>query len=103
MQGLFQSSALQIANRWMEKARAYGPVDIDHGRDPGSITQRSLWLRLMQMLAKIARDARPQDVMVGSFDHVDRVDLNISEMLDGGPRRVRPIAERFRNVETLRV
>jgi hypothetical protein len=40
----------------------------------------------LQMLALIVGNSGPQDVMVAAFDHVDRVDLHITEMPDRGGR-----------------
>ena len=51
-------------------------------------------LGLTQMLAAIARDARPQDVVMAALDHVDRVDLHIAEVLDRAAGRLGAIAER---------
>jgi hypothetical protein len=50
-------------------------------------------LRLPQMLAPIVRDAREQDVMMTPFDDVNRVDLDIAEMLDRGARCLGASAE----------
>jgi hypothetical protein len=58
-------------------------------------------LRLAQMLAPVAGDARVEDVMVRALDHVDRVDLHVAQMLDRGARRLRPVAERRRRIEAL--
>src|ERR1700679_218681 len=40
--------------------------------------------------------------MVAALDDVDRVDLNIAEMLDSGAGRLRSVAKGRRGVETLR-
>ena len=39
---------------------------------------------------------------MAALDHVDRVDLHVAEMLDGGARRLGPVAERRVLVEPLR-
>src|SRR5690606_12011470 len=44
----------------------------------------------------------PQDVVVAALDHVDGVDLHVTEMLDGGPGRRRAGPERLAGVEPLR-
>jgi hypothetical protein len=59
-------------------------------------------LSLAQMLASIFGNARIEDVVVAAFDHVDGVDLHIAKMLDGGGRRLRPVAERRARFEPLR-
>jgi hypothetical protein len=58
-------------------------------------------LGLAQILAPVARNARIQHVVVRALDHVDRIDLDVAEMLDRGARRLRTGAERCRHVESL--
>ena len=53
-------------------------------------------LRLPQMGALIARNARIENMMVGALDHMDGVDLDIAEMGDRGRDRRRAVAERRR-------
>ena len=59
-------------------------------------------LRLMEMFAPVAGNARKENVVVAARDHVDGVDLHIAEMLDRGGRPLRPLAERRGGVEPLR-
>ena len=60
-------------------------------------------LGLVQVLAAILGNAREEDVMVAALDDVDGVDLHVAQVLDRGPRRLSPAAERRRLVEPLRV
>src|SRR5262245_29410980 len=57
----------------------------------------------MQMGALVSRDTREQNVVVATLDHVDRVDLDVAQVLYRGPRRLGPAAERHGRVEPLRV
>src|ERR1043165_424610 len=56
----------------------------------------------MQVLAAISGNARVEDLVVGALDHMDRIDLDVAEMLDRSARRPRPVAERCALVEPLR-
>ena len=58
-------------------------------------------LRVVKIAAPIVRNARPEDVMVAAFDHIDRVDLHIAEMLHRGLRRFGSVAEGRRRIEAL--
>jgi hypothetical protein len=53
-------------------------------------------LRLAQILAAIAGNAGPENMMVTALDDVDGVDLDIAEMLDGIRNCLRACAERLR-------
>jgi hypothetical protein len=55
----------------------------------------------MQVLAPVAGDARPENVVMATLDHIDRIDLHITQMLNGNARGLRPVAKRFANVESL--
>ena len=44
--------------------------------------------------APVRRNARVEDLVVAALDHVDRVDLHVSQVLDRGARRRGPRAER---------
>src|SRR6185437_5084570 len=55
------------------------------------------------MFPAISGDAAPQDVMMATLDHMDRVDLEIAEMFDRRARGVGTVAERLCLVEVLRV
>ena len=59
-------------------------------------------LRALQVLAPVLRNARVQDLVMASLDDVDRVDLHVTEVLDGGAHRPRAIAERRGLIEPLR-
>ncbi len=45
-------------------------------------------LRVVEVLAPVRRDAGVEDVMVGALDHVNRVDLHVTEVLDRRTRRL---------------
>ena len=60
-------------------------------------------LRLLQMFAPVGRDARVKNVMMAPLDHMDRVDLQITQMRDGCGRRLRARTERFARVQALGV
>ena len=62
-------------------------------------------LRLVQMVFAIPRNARPQDVMVAAFDHLDGVDLHVPKMLYRLPDGIGAVARRCERrglVQTLR-
>jgi hypothetical protein len=59
-------------------------------------------LRLAQVVAPVFRNARLQDVVMATLDHVDRVDLHVAEMLDRRARGRGTVAERRVLVEPLR-
>src|SRR5262249_19171184 len=40
----------------------------------------------LQMRARVTGDTAIEDMMVAAFDHIDRVDLHVAEMLDREPR-----------------
>ena len=58
-------------------------------------------LGLPQIGAAIGGDAVIENVMVAALDHVDRVDLHITEMLHRRRDRLRSGAKRLRRVEPL--
>jgi hypothetical protein len=58
-------------------------------------------LSLAQMVALVPRNARVKNVVMTTFDHVDRVDLHVAEMLDRCARGRGSIAERRVFVEPL--
>ena len=53
----------------------------------GRPTTSNPW-SLAQMRATVVWNAREEDVVVTALDHVDRVDLHVAQVLDGGPNRV---------------
>src|ERR1700754_2045289 len=55
----------------------------------------------VQVLAAIGGYAAPEDVVVAALDDIDRVDLDIAQMLDGGLRCARPGPERLGPVQPL--
>ena len=59
-------------------------------------------LRLAQVIALVCGNAGIQNMMVAALDDVDGVDLHVAEVLDGGLRRLRAVAERRARVEPLR-
>ena len=59
-------------------------------------------LGMMQIRASIVGNAIPQDVVMAALDHMDGVDLDVTEMLDRGLRRLRPSAERGFAIKPLR-
>ena len=58
-------------------------------------------LRLSEVSAPVARDARPQDVVVAAFDHIDRVNLHIAQMFHRCWYCLRSGPERCEFIETL--
>jgi len=54
-----------------------------------------------QIRAAISGNTVPQNVVMAALDDVDRVDLHIAKMVDGGGDRLRSISERSRRVELL--
>ena len=58
-------------------------------------------LRPVEVGAAIARNAGEQDVVMASLDDVDRVDLDVAEMLGRQPRRLGTVAEWRGDVESL--
>ena len=55
----------------------------------------------MQILAAITRDARPKNMMMAAFDHINGVDLQISQMLYGRESGFWAVAKRRRLIEAL--
>ena len=78
-----------------------GHADIGQGMRPvfehGFVDR----LRLGQVAAAVGRDAGIEDVMMAALDHVDRVNLDVAEMFDRTPRRLRPGAERVGDIQRL--
>jgi hypothetical protein len=60
-------------------------------------------LSMRQVLTGIRRNAIEQNVMVASFDDVDRVNLHIAQLFNGLTNCCRPIAERIPSTESLRM
>jgi hypothetical protein len=58
-------------------------------------------LHLLQIEATILRDAGVEDVVMAALDHVDGVDLHVTELLDRGEGGSGPLAERRVAVEPL--
>ena len=58
-------------------------------------------LGMMQIRAPIIGNAIPEDVMMAALDHMNGVDLHITEMLDRGLRGLRAVAERRLGIEPL--
>ena len=58
-------------------------------------------LRLVQIATRVGRDARKEYVMMAAFDHIDRIDLHIPQVLDRQLRRLGVIAERCTSIQPL--
>ena len=58
--------------------------------------------RLAQVVAPVSRNARIENVMVTALDHIDGIDLHVTQMLNRGTRCLRPISKRRGLVEPLR-
>jgi hypothetical protein len=76
----------------------------DVGQGVGPVFEHALVdaLGLAQIGTGIGRNAVPENVVMAALDHVDGVDLHITEVLDGRRRRRRPLSERRLRVEPLR-
>jgi hypothetical protein len=55
-----------------------------------------------QIVAAVPRNARVQDLVVAALDHVDGVDLHVTEVLHRRARGLWPVAEGRLFVEPLR-
>ena len=58
-------------------------------------------LRLMQVSPVVARYSRVQNMVMAALDHVDRVDLHITKVLDGEACCRRSGSEWFANIQPL--
>ena len=60
-------------------------------------------MRARQVAALVIGNARIEDMVVASLDHVDGVDLHVAQMRDGRLNSFRPAAERRFDIEPLRL
>ena len=54
-----------------------------------------------QSHTRVGRDARKEYVVMAAFDHIDRIDLHIPEVLDRKLRRFGVITERGTSIQPL--
>ncbi len=94
--------ALVLLHRRQEEAK----IPRRHvGERMGPVFEHALVdaLRLPQIGAAISGDAARENVVMAALDHVDGVDLHITEVRDRCRGGLRPLSERRRRIQPLRL